>query len=278
MLKLALLIRISNANFNIFDRDFEVGVADSDQSTAPKMKKITYPQRLDGSVEADVHQKLILKFLLRDSLSGEAVAVHQAFVRLTQVDTQQEIFFVAEHDSSSVYKFDLDLAAKAKDFLYQSGDYLLDLIVGDSVIENPTVWTITNLKLTFTASAAANTKSAQTGDMYRPKPEIIHMFRQPEKRPPSIVSNAFTLLAALPFALFLILVPRAGIDFTSFSFSPSALAFHACLGGIFTLFASFWLYLNMFQTLKLLAILALPTFITGNYMLTTIANKRKATK
>lgn len=150
--------------------DVEVGVADSDQSTAPKMKKITYPKTLDGSVDADVHQKLLLKFLLRDSLSGESVAVHQAFVRLTHVESQQEIFFVAEHDASSVYKFDLDVAAKAKDFLYQSGEYVLDLIVGDSVIENPTVWSIASLKLTFTASD--KTKSPLTGEMYRSKPEI----------------------------------------------------------------------------------------------------------
>ena len=150
--------------------DVEVGVADADQSTAPKMKKVSFPNKLEGAVEADVHQKLIMKFLLRDSLSNEAVKVHQAFVRLTHVDTQQEIFFVAEQDSSSAYKFDLDLSSKAKDFQYLSGKYVLDLIVGDSVIENPTVWAVTDLKLTFTAPAAA--KKTVASDMYRPKPEI----------------------------------------------------------------------------------------------------------
>lgn len=47
--------------------------------------------------------------------------------------------------------------------------------------------------------------------------------------------------------------------------------------GIFVLFVSFWLYLNMFQTLKWLAVLALPAFVSGNYMLTQIAAKRKNT-
>lgn len=151
--------------------DVEVGVADADQSTAPKLKKVAFPNKLDGAVEADVHQKLIMKFLLRDSLSNEAVKVHQAFVRLTHAETQQEIFFVAEQDSSSTYKFDLDLSSKAKDFQHLSGRYLLDLIVGDAVIENPTVWTVTDLKLTFTAPATA--KKAASSDMYKPKPEII---------------------------------------------------------------------------------------------------------
>lgn len=32
------------------------------------------------------------------------------------------------------------------------------------------------------------------------------MFREPEKRPPAVVSNLFTLLAVLPFVIFLGLV------------------------------------------------------------------------
>lgn len=47
------------------------------------------------------------------------------------------------------------------------------------------------------------------------------------------------------------------------------------ISGIFTLFVAFWLYLNMFQTLKLLFLLAIPTMITGRYMLSRIAEKRK---
>ncbi len=113
--------------------EVELGSADSDQSTAAKMKRITYPQKQDGLLEADSHQKLILKFLLRDPQSKELVTVHQAFVRLTHRETQQEIFFVAEPDVNDAYKFDLDLAAKAKDFLYLSGLYSMDLIIGDAV-------------------------------------------------------------------------------------------------------------------------------------------------
>lgn len=258
--------------------DTELGTADSDQSTAAKLRKINYPQKHDSVVEADTHQKLILKFVLRDTLSKDLVTVHQAFVRLTHRESQQEIFFVAEPDVNDVYKFDLDLAAKAKDFLYLSGQYSMDLIVGDAVIENPTVWQVADLQLTFSAPASGIPKPAQAADMYHTKPEIKHLFREPEKRPPAIVSNAFTLLVILPFVFFLVMALRLGVNISTISFSVSALGFHVSLGAIFGLFLSFWLYLNMFQTLKWLAILAVPTFISGNYMLTQIASKRKNTK
>ncbi|KAI9556768.1 hypothetical protein GHT06_016559 [Daphnia sinensis] len=257
----------------------EIGTADSDQSTAAKLRKISYPKKLDGSLEADSHQKLILKFLLRDTLTKELVTVHQAFVRLTHRESQQEIFFVAEPDVNDAYKFDLDLATKAKDFLYLSGHYSMDLIIGDAVIENPTVWQIAELQLSFATPSAGQPKSSKASEMYQMKPEIKHMFREPEKRPPGIVSNTFTLLAILPFVIFIVLVSRLGVNFSSFSFSLSALGFHLSIGGIFVLFVSFWLYLNMFQTLKLLVVIAIPAFVSGNYMLTQIAAKRRgATK
>nr|CAG4649276.1 EOG090X04WQ [Scapholeberis mucronata] len=251
----------------------EIGTADADQSTAAKLKKINFPQKLDGVLEADSHQKLLLKFVLRDTLSKDLVTVHQAFVRLTHRESHQEIFFVAEPDVNDAYKFDLDLAAKAKDFLYQSGLYSMDLIIGDAVIENPTVYQVAELRLSFTPGGASQ-KSPKTAEMYLMKPEIKHMFREPEVRPPSVVSSTFTLLVVVPLVMFLVLVARLGMNFSAASLSMSALGFHLSIGAIFGLFICFWLYLNMFQTLKWLAILSLPAFVSGNYMLTDIASKR----
>ena len=150
----------------------EIGTADSDQSTAAKLKKVSYPQKLDGVLEADSHQKLLVKFQLRDTLSKELVTVHQAFIRLTHRESQQEIFFVAEPDVNDAYKFDLDLDTKAKDFLYLSGLYTMDLIVGDAVIENPSVWQIAELQLSFAAPSAGQSKSSKAAEMYNVKPEI----------------------------------------------------------------------------------------------------------
>lgn len=253
--------------------DAEIGTADSDQSTATKLKKVVFPNKLDGVLEADTHQKVVIKFQLRDTTTKELLTVHQAFVRLTHKESHQEIFFVAEPDVNDVYKFDLDVASKAKDFLYLSGLYSVNIIIGDAVIENPTVWNLAELELKFGRPSTG--KSNSVSDMYLPKPEIQHVFRQPEKRPPALVSNTFTILVITPLVVFVGLVAKLGVGPSTMSLSLGDIAFHCSLGGIFTLFVAFWLYLNMFQTLKLLFLLAIPTMITGRYMLSRIAEKRK---
>lgn len=76
-------------------------------------------------------------------------------------------------------------------------------------------------------------KSAVDQISYEKKPEIVHMFRQPEKRPSQLVSNAFTALVLAPLLLLLILWLRIGINFSNFPVSLYALGFHLGLGGIF---------------------------------------------
>jgi oligosaccharyltransferase complex subunit delta (ribophorin II) len=47
-----------------------------------------------------------------------------------------------------------------------------------------------------------------------------------------------------------------------------------CVAAIFGLYYCYWTHLNMFQTLRWLGILALPTFFFGNRLLSSIASKR----
>lgn len=76
--------------------------------------KTEFPSgKLEHKIEADSQQKLVMRFLLRDSTSKKPMRVHQAFVRLTSVFDSvndkrgHEIFFVAEPDAAHVYKFDM---------------------------------------------------------------------------------------------------------------------------------------------------------------------------
>lgn len=69
---------------------------------------IPYGSKLKGSpLEADRHQKVVLRFMVKETASGSATTLHQAFVRVTHQASNREIIFVAEPDNTKLYKFDM---------------------------------------------------------------------------------------------------------------------------------------------------------------------------
>jgi hypothetical protein len=62
---------------------------------------------------------------------------------------------VAEADTNLLYKFDLDVNAKAKEFGSRSGKYGVHLIIGDSVIGNSVSWHLADLNLKFSGDDEA---------------------------------------------------------------------------------------------------------------------------
>ena len=62
-----------------------------------------------------------------------------------------------------------------------------------------------DIDLSFPGEVAADVKpnvdGLQTHIVEGIKPEIKHTFRQPEKRPPAIISNAFTVLCLVPILI-----------------------------------------------------------------------------
>ncbi|CAB3360708.1 Hypothetical predicted protein [Cloeon dipterum] len=251
----------------------EIGTADADQTTAPKLNKVNYPSKATFAIDADWHQRLVMKFTLKDKTSKEPIAVHQAFVKLVNVANDNEVIFVAEPDSGKSYRFDLDVGARASDFQHQSGKYRLELLVGDAVLANSFSWQVAEASLTFAPAASA--PELDFHKVYKPKPEIKHLFREPEKRPPATVSTLFTGLICVPLLLLLILWARIGVNISNFPLSLYAVGFHLGLGGIFGLFGIFWLQLNMFQTLKYLLGIGTVTFLCGNKMLAKLAQNRR---
>ncbi|XP_022292604.2 dolichyl-diphosphooligosaccharide--protein glycosyltransferase subunit 2-like [Crassostrea virginica] len=250
----------------------EIGVADKDQTTAARTTKVQYPSKASSQFEADYHQKIIIKFQLKDKADGSKMSAHQTFLKLTNQKTNQEIIFVADAASN---KFDLDIGNSASQFGYLSGKYSMELIIGDAVIENPFSWVLGDVSLNFPEGQAPKDKGM---DRYAKKPEIKHLFREPEKRPPVVVSTVFTFLVLSPVLILALLWMKIGVNVSNFPMSLSALGFHLCLAAIFGLYYCYWVQLNMFQTARYLGLLALPTFIFGNRLLSGIASKRKGEK
>jgi len=247
----------------------EIGVADLESSSAPKKLQVSYPNALKEVLNADSQQKIVLKLSLVDERTSNALTVHQVFVRLANKQSQEEIIFIAEQDSSKQYKFDMDVGARSADFGYKSGLYSVELIVGDSLLSNSFTWRLADIQLKFSGEAREDGHPTR-----KPLPEIVHKFREPEKRPPKFFSNLFTGLCLAPLLILFILWARLGINVSNFPCSLSAPAFHGGLGAIFALYLCFWMQLDMFQTLRYLLPLGLFTFLAGNRLLRTIAARR----
>lgn len=264
-------------NFKVLGKvkvhSLEVGVGDSDASSSIKKQSVVFPNTLSEILTADHTQKLIMKAALVDDGTTKMMTVHQAFVRLANEKTDEEIIYVAEQDSSKAYKFDMDVGARGSDFGYKSGSYKLELIVGDASLSNSFKWHVANVQLKFSEDAR---KDNQSQTIRSPRPEIFHQFRVPEKRPPRIVSDVFTGLCLIPLVLLFILWAKLGINVSNFTFSLSTIGFHLGFGAILGLFGLFWLKLDMFQTVRLLIPIAAVTFLCGNRLLRRIAGQKSA--
>uniref|UniRef100_A0A8C6P9U3 Dolichyl-diphosphooligosaccharide--protein glycosyltransferase subunit 2 n=1 Tax=Nothobranchius furzeri TaxID=105023 RepID=A0A8C6P9U3_NOTFU len=252
--------------------NMDLSVVDKDQSIGTKTTRVDYPSKAKSPFTADSHQNFAMSFQLVDVNTGQELTPHQTFVRLHNQKTGQEVVFVAEPDSKNLYKFELDAAERKSEFDSMSGTYSLYLIVGDATLENPILWNVADVVLKFVEEEAP--AAVQPKTLYVPKPEIQHLFREPEKKPPTVVSNTFTALVLSPFLLLLILWFKLGANISSFSFSPSTILFHVGHAAMLGLMYVYWTHLNMFQTLKYLAIIGGVTFLAGNRMLAQKAVKR----
>ncbi|XP_078495871.1 dolichyl-diphosphooligosaccharide--protein glycosyltransferase subunit 2-like [Ciona intestinalis] len=249
--------------------NLEIGTAEKDQVT-PTLNSLTYGGKTE-SMSADTQQRIIMKFQVQDTTDKSLITPHQAFVRFVS-STGQEIIFVAEHDKTSTYKFEIDLATAGREqFNSASGKYSMHLIVGDATISNPVFWKFGDINLKL--GEAKKSKSSFESH-YSAKPEIQHTFRLPEERPPVFVSQAFTAACLLPIVLLFIFWAKVGANLGKLKLAPKNIIFHAGLIGIFVLYYFCWKSLDMFTTVQYLFGVGAVTFVFGNSVLSDIANNR----
>jgi len=253
--------------------DVQLGVSDR-ESNAPKLTKLEENTKLKEALDADQQSKLTLKFSIREKSKGSLMEVHQAFVKFTETKSGREIIFLAQAGLTKQYSAEIDFSTNARNFLQTSGLYTVQLIVSDPLLDNLALWTLADLKLQF-AEAEKPSSSVDKISLYSKRPEIKHLFRQPEPRPSQVVSSVFTILCLVPLGLLVVLWLSIGFNFSRFSFSLSGSVFHLSLLAIFGLFYCYWIKLNMFQTIQYLTILGLVALVSGNQLLKSLASKDK---
>jgi len=247
--------------------DVQVGVSDRD-TTTPVLTKFEKLIQKD----ADQQSKFIVKFMIREKSKNAAVEAHQAFLKFTSANGR-EIIYLAEAGLNKQYSAEIDFSSNAKNFNYQSSSYTVELIVSDPLFENPIVLKLSELKLKFSEEKPIGLNKSV---LYSKRPEIKHLFREPEPTPPATVSTLFAILCLVPLGIMALLWFKIGFNFSKFAVTLPAIVFHLSLAAIFGLFYCYWVKLNMFQTIRYLAVIGLVALISGNKLLKNlVAEKEK---
>jgi len=251
---------------------FEIAVSDSsdeEEVAASTKSKLEHPETLKKKLVAQQHQHLYLSFGVKNSVTGKPFTPQQAFVKLTNTKNNAEAILLPQADNKR-YKLHVDIGA-VEDFNNVSGDYKIEVILGDAVMTNPTVWEVGTVTINFTRPA--NPKPVRHAAL----PEIQHEFRPDEKRAPKAISTVFTGLVFAPVLVLFVLLGRVGINFKNFptgAASMAGLVFTGCLFAFAGLITLFWFQINLLTTLQLLAVLGLITILSGNKTLQHIASVR----
>ncbi|XP_057844842.1 dolichyl-diphosphooligosaccharide--protein glycosyltransferase subunit 2 [Cryptomeria japonica] len=261
------IIQISNA---------EIAVLDTDTGSTETVKKLDMTKEETVSLAANHLQRLQFS-LLMTSPSGGSFKPHQVFLRLRHESKVEHMFLLKR----SGKKFDLvlDFLGLVEKFYYLSGVYTIELAVGDSTMENSFLKSLVTLELDLPEApenaARPRPVAADVASRFAPKPEITHIFRVPEKRPPPQLSYAFLVLTLLPLLGFLIALWSLGANLKNFPGTGlplvSAILFHGGILAVLVLYALFWIKLNLFTTLKYLGFLCIFLVVVGHNILSHLA-------
>ncbi|RYG51087.1 hypothetical protein EON67_04075 [archaeon] len=259
-------------------------------SAAPISRTLaTYPQPAATTLSAKAGQQFSVSFGVTDEASGEAMKPHQAFVKLTHTTTGVAAYYVAQPDTSigqdaGNHRMTLDVSnARALGHAAVGGTFDVDVIIGDASIDNPVMWRIGRVELTPPSATPKPATSLYTQPLLHesdvalaPLPLLQHTFRAPAKRPAAVLSYAAAgvIVAAAVAWMVYVLTMLPGMRW-SFPWAAVhwAVPFHASLLAIGALFTAYWLWLDMFSTLSYLALLAVPTALTGRQLLRYLNNR-----
>ena len=143
--------------------------------------------------------------------------------------------------TKSKYNFELDMNTAAGDFGTKSGLYSVSVIIGDAVITNPLSPLAADIEITLPDGESSSSEAGP----FSPKPEIRHVFRQPDSRPPAMVSNVFSILCLAPVLIMLAMWVKIGVNVSNFPMSLAAIGFHLGFAVIFVLYFYFCLELQV---------------------------------
>ena len=195
-------------------------------------------------------------------------ATEQAFLRLSNIAVPSKAAYISASSVGDSLEADISSANIEDQVGTLGGKYQATILIGASQPKAAIEWAIGELTVLHRPGPDGNQPPVSLSafeSVSKPKPEIEHMHRVPEKRPPAIISLAFTLVAIAPTVAFVLVAIQLGANLKGLKASNVVytVVFHGGIGAILATYVLFWLRLNLMQTLPVLLVLEALTLGVG---------------
>ncbi|KAF4660594.1 hypothetical protein FOL47_007083 [Perkinsus chesapeaki] len=191
----------------------------------------------------------------------------------------QVIEMKRESGSSNTYKADIPLSG-AGAMVARNGKYELSVLVGDHRMPKGIKQPLGVLPVKFeeaTKDTLINNgipdskdtrRSTQLAGRYLPLPIIVHTFKPPQKTAPFPITAVFlALTTVIPLLAFIRGLGLLKVNVQLWRFDVHGVIFFGALAGYLGVLGSFFMFLNLFQTLALCLVLLPVAVVSGNRVL-----------
>ncbi|EGG19024.1 dolichyl-diphosphooligosaccharide-protein glycotransferase [Cavenderia fasciculata] len=245
--------------------DFKLSVADNKDALAGSKLtyEVAYGKKLSQVV--NVPQNKVARVFFRVTSSSESFAAQQVGVRFFSPSVDVVIPATYSVDAYSV----IVTKEIGKSLKYQTGNYQIEIIIGDSSI-TPLVWNAGEISFNFS-------QAAQPLSRYPEHQPIEYTFRADPAAPKQVITQVFSLLVIAPTAIFVVGCLFIGINFGKMPGGMGfiyTVAFVGCMVACTGLIVKYWLSLTLDVTLRYLAVLLIPTIFFGQKSLSAFATDR----
>ncbi|GBE84013.1 Uncharacterized protein SCP_0510720 [Sparassis crispa] len=224
--------------------------------TQPLLAQGVVPELTLGPVDA-----LKLTFQVVDD-EGKGVQPHQTFLRFVDEASGEEGIQPVRVTAGGKAKFELNMARPPASLPPTAAAPLNVTLLLGSFTHTPAKYDLFSLTVPPSLPLHVHPDEAS----FHPRPPIAHTFREPQKRPPPLVSALFTYFTVAPWLLLTTLWTQISPRLPHL-LSPYTLPFMGCLGAFEVLLFWYWVDLRLGQVLLYSAGLGAVTVLAGQQAL-----------
>eukprot|EP00828_Plagiopyla_frontata_P004606 TRINITY_DN1169_c0_g2_i1.p1 TRINITY_DN1169_c0_g2~~TRINITY_DN1169_c0_g2_i1.p1 ORF type:complete len:670 (+),score=100.12 TRINITY_DN1169_c0_g2_i1:77-2086(+) len=232
--------------------------------------KVNYGETLPTILPADQSSFIYLQFQIFTFVQIKPQLVSARLINSKYIKATNQVI-AKYNEKTQIYSVIIDLGDPDHVRAYK-GLHQLELIVADPLLSSNVQWKFAKFEIDF--KRELTTRPIEDTD-YLLKPEIQHYFALPQADPPRIITIGFVVLLTVFIIVFLVGVCKLNMNSEKLFKGFSVIMFTICIMGYLGVLVLFWVKINIFQTLFLFLVLAIPTLISGNFALLTLNQKEK---